>query len=173
MKHIQTKNNKAGMTLIELVIYFSLLAVLSAVVVSSIFSLFKSYASIKVGQDMETTAIQVLDRMTRDIHDADSILVNLSSFGIPSSYVTLSMNSSASETIKYYVASTTKIAVDKNGVYLGELSLSTVKIDNFLIRYINGTSTQALKIELGLIGEVRNASTTIYKNFYTTVQLRD
>lgn len=165
------KRNK-GVTLVEIVIYFALLAVVTAVVIDSLFSLFKSYAAIKVGQDMETTAIQVLDRMTRDIHDADSVLVAQSSFGIPTSYVTLSMNPAGTETVRY-IASSSQIAVDKNGVYLGNLSLSTITVDNFNIRYINGTSTQALKIELGLMGQVRNASTTIYKDFYTTVQLRD
>lgn len=165
------KLNK-GMTLLEVVVYFALLATVTAVVIDSIFSLFKSYSSIKAGQDMETSAIQVLDRMTRDIRDADSVVVNQSTFGVPAGYVTLSMNTAGTETIKYS-ASSSKIAVDKNGAYLGNLSLSSVIVDKFNIRYINGTSTQALKIELGLIGSVRHASTTIYKNFYTTVQLRD
>lgn len=167
-----TQKYKKGVTLLEAVVYFSLLAIVSMVVVDSLFSLFRSYSIIRVGQDIETSAIQVLDRMTRDIRDADSVVVGQSSFGIPASYVTLSMNSSGTDLVKYS-ASSSRIVVDKNGVYLGNLSLSTVTVDNFNIRYINGTSTQALKIELGLVGTVRHASTTMYKNFYTTVQLRD
>lgn len=163
---------KKGLTILEVVIYFGLMAVLTVVVMDSLFSLFKSYSAIRAGQDLETTAIQVLDRITRDIHDADSVVVNQSSFNIPAGYVTLAMNAAGTETIKY-VASSTRIAVEKNGVYLGHLSLSTVTVSNFNIKYINGTSTQALKIELGLTAPVRNASTTVYKNFYTTVQLRD
>lgn len=164
--------HKKGVTILEVVIYFSLLVVLSGVVINSLFSLFKSYSTIRVGQDLETTAIQVLDRMTRDIHDASTVVVNESSFGVPLGYVTLAMNAAGSEKVKY-TASSSQIAVDKNGVYLGNISLSTVTVNNFTIRYINGTSTQALKIELGLTGMVRNASSTISKNFYTTVQLRD
>jgi type II secretory pathway pseudopilin PulG len=164
-----------GMTLIEIILYFTLLTILSASVISSLFSLFKSYSQIRVAQDMETTAIQVLDKMTRDIHDAEDVVIAQSSFGIPESYVTLSVPNAlgSSDIVKYY-ATSSQIKVDKNGTYLGDLSLSTADVNSFVIRFINGTSTKALKIELGLQAEVRNSSTTvIYKNFYTTVQLRD
>lgn len=172
MRLLHTPKKNKGLTILEVVMYFGLMAVLTIVVMDSLFSLFKSYASIRAGQDLETTAIQVLDRMTRDIHDADSVVVNQSSFDIPAGYVTLAMNAAGTETIKY-TASSSRIAVEKDGTYLGHLSLATIIVNNFNIKYINGTSTQALKIELGLTAPVRNASTTVYKNFYTTVQLRD
>ncbi len=167
------KQNR-GFTLIETLIYLSLLIVLGAIVINSVFSLFSSYSKIRLTQDMETTAIQVLDKMTRDIHDASGIVDAQSSFGVPSSYVSLSIptGGGGSNTAKYYVAGG-KIKFDKNSEYLGDLSLSSVTVNNFDIDYVNGTSTKALKIELQLQAAVRNSTETLYKTFRTTVQLRD
>src|SRR3989344_5665473 len=163
-----------GFTLVESIVYFSLLVILSIVVINSLFSLFGSYSKIKAMQDMETTAIQVLDRITRDARASNTIIDAQSSFSVPQGYVSLYMlapGGGSMDTVKYY-ASSSAIKIDKNGTYLGDLSLSSVKVNSFLLRYINGTSTRALKIELGLQTSVRHSSSTIYKNFYTTVQLR-
>ncbi len=166
------KQNR-GFTLIETLIYLSLLIVLGAIVINSVFSLFSSYSKIRLTQDMETTAIQVLDKMTRDIHASTAVVDAQSSFNVPNGYVSLSIpNGAGTDTVKYY-ATSSQIKVDKNGVYLGDLSLKSVMVNSFDIDYVNGTSTKALKIELQLQAAVRNSTETLYKTFRTTVQLRD
>lgn len=171
---ILKKDSERGVTLIEIIIYFTLLAIMSGVVINSLFSLFSSYGQIKVIQDMETTAILVLDKLNRDIQSAQSVNIAQSSFGIPESYLTLTVpnTTGGTDTIKYY-ATSSKIKVDKNGAYLGTLSLSSVSVNNFIIRQITSSSTSAFKVELGLQGTARNSTSTIYKNFYTTAQLRE
>lgn len=176
MKQIYKKYSYSkGFTLVESIVYFSLLVILSVVVINSLFSLFGSYSKIKAMQDMETTAIQVLERITRDARAANAIIDAQSSFSVPQGYVSfyiVAPGGGSMDSVKYY-ASSSVIKVDKNAVYLGDLSLSSVQVNSFLLRYINGTSSKALKIELGLQTNVRHSSSTIYKNFYTTVQLRN
>ena len=163
-----------GFTLVETIAYMSLLILISVVVIQSMVSLFSSYSQIRVSQDMETTAIQVLDKISRDVRNATAIVENQSSFNIPESYVTLSVPNTlgGSDTIKYY-ASAGRVHVDRNGSYLGSLSLPSITVNNFELRYINGTSTKAIKVLLGVQSPIRDNPGVVYENFYTTVQMRD
>ena len=168
-KHIYTK----GVSLLETVVYFSMLAVLTLVVIVSLMSLFKSYSVIKLQQDIETSAIQVMDKMTRDIRDARGIRITESSFGVPQGALSLDIYTDpVTDIYKYYVASSS-IHMSKNGVYLGVLTHPNVLVNSFTVYHVNGTSTQAVKIELDLQVTPRYGTSTIHKNFYTTVQLRN
>ena len=175
--HRQKKYNvrNAGLSILELVVYFSMLSVLTVVLISSLMSLFKSYSVIKVQQDIETSAIQVMDKVTRDLRDASEIALAQSSFGVPLGSVAVNIDTeTTTDVYRYYLASTTaSIKLDKNGTYLGDLTQSGVIVNSFTAYYINGTSTQAVKIELNIQGTPRFGTTTISKNFYTTVQLRN
>lgn len=164
---------KKGISILEIIIYFSMLSVLTVVVISSLMSLFKSYSVIKLQQDVETSAIQIIDKIERDVRDADNIVVGQSSFSVPEGSLALTVTQdSVAHVYRYYSASST-LKVSKNGTYLGDLSQPSVRVDSFIVRQIVGTSTTAVKIELGLQATPRYGTSTIYKSFYTTVQLRN
>ncbi len=168
-------HKKRGVSLLETVVYFALLSVLTSVVTTSLISLFKSYSLVKAQQDIETTAIQIFDKISRDIHNANAVVVASSSFGVPQGAVGLSIastTSSTTETYMYYVQNG-DMKVSRNGTYIGDLSVPPVDVNSFTARYINGTNTQAIKLEMILRASPRYSTTTISKNFYTTVQLRD
>lgn len=170
---IRTINFKKGISIIEIIVYFSMLSVLTIVVISSLMSLFKSYNVIKLQQDLETSAIQIIDKLQRDIHDADNIVQGQSSFGVPEGSVALNIvEGAATNVYRYYSASST-LKVSKNGVYIGDLSQPYVFVDNFTLRQIVGTTSSAVKVELRLRVTPRYGTSTVYKNFYTTVQLRN
>lgn len=172
-KRNRYQKTQSGLTILEIVIYFGMLAALTVVVISSLMSLFKSYNVIKLNQNIETSAIQVMDKMTRDIRDADEVAIAQSSFGSPVSAVAVNITTdSITDTYRYYAASST-IKYSKNGVYLGDLTQPGVVVNSFTAHYINGTSTQAIKIELNLQATLRNETSPMSKNFYTTVQLRN
>jgi hypothetical protein len=156
------KNNTRGLTIFEIVIYFSMLSVLTVVVMSSLISLFKSYSVIKLQQDIE-----------RDIHDANDIVLGQSSFSVPEGAIALSITEGASTDIYRYYNSSSTLKVSKNGTFLGNLSQSGVMVDSFIVRQISGTSTSAIKVELVLRATPRYGTSTVYENFYTTVQQRN
>lgn len=171
-KHLQ-KNTKKGLTILEIVIYFSMLSVLTVVVISSLMTLFKSYNAIKLNQNIETSAIQIMDKMTRDIRDADSLALAQSSFATPQGSVALNItNNSVTDVYRYYATSST-VKLSKNGTFIGDLTQAGVIVNSFTLYYINGTSTQAIKIELNLQANPKYGASTISRNFYTTVQLRN
>lgn len=170
-KHIYNK----GVSILETVVYVTMLMMLTTAVMSSLISLFKSYGVVKVQQDIETSAIQILDKLTRDIRDTTGVVLGESAFNVPQGSIALTILRGASHDVyKYYVASGT-LKVSKNAVYLGDLSQSGITVNSFVLRQVTGSSVvdNAIKIELNLQGSLRYGSSTISKNFYTTVQRRN
>lgn len=166
---------KKGITLIESIVYFSLLAILVSVVMTSLISLFKSYSYVQAEQDIEATAIQVFDKLTRDIKNANSVVTASSSFNVPQGAVAVTIASTTAsvvETYRYYWNNYT-VQISRDSTQLGMLSSKTVTVGSFTARHINGTSTQAIKFEMNLTITPHFGTTTISKNFYTTIQLRD
>ena len=170
------KNNTAGFTIVETIIYFTMLSIITVLVIGSIISLFKNYNIIRANQQIENNAVTIIDKLTRDVRSARSVVTAQSSFGIPLGILTLdiasSTNDTASTSVKLYLTGN-KIRYAQNGVDIGNLSTSEVSISNFKIYYIGASSTEALKVELGIDSISHLNSTTTSKNFYTTIQLRE
>lgn len=170
-----TKRNN-GFSLVEIVIYFGLLAVVSVLVIGNIFALFKNYSTVRANQEIEYNAVNILDKLTRDARDAAFINASDSSFSVAQGAVSLniasSTDSTSSTTAKFYLSGG-KIKYMKNGVDFGNLSTNSVTVQNFKIYYITGTSTEAIKVELNLEVTPHLNPTTISKNFYTTILLRE
>jgi type II secretory pathway pseudopilin PulG len=170
---LQKKRLTAGFSLVELIVYFSMLGVITVVVISSIISLFKSYSTVKLEQDIEVSALQVFDKLTRDIRDADEIVTSQSSFGVPEGAIALTKIEDATTNTYVYYSASSSIKLSKNGTYLGDLTQPGVFVNKFTAYEILGTSTHALKLEMNLQATPRYGTSTISKNFYTTVQLRN
>lgn len=172
-----TKNNtNKGFSIVEVIIYFSMLAVISTLVITSIINLFKNYNVIKANQDIEYNAISILDKLTRDARDAESVDIADSSFSVAQGSVSLDIASSTNETVtnsvKFYLENN-KIKYMRDGVYFGNLSTNSVTVSNFKIYYITASSSEAIKVELNLEVTPHLNSSAISKNFYTTIQLRE
>ena len=176
MNKILIKNNNKGFSLVEIIVYFGLLAIISTLVIGNIITLFKNYNIVRANQDIEYNAITILDKLTRDARDARSVNISDSSFSVAQGAVSLNIGSStndtSSSTAKFYL-SNNKVKYMKDGVGFGNLSTDSVTVSNFKIYYINSSSTEAIKVELNLEVTPHLHTATISKNFYTTIQLRE
>ncbi len=174
--HKHTNNKNKGFSIVEVIIYFSMLAIMSTLVITSIINLFKNYNVIKANQYIEYNAISIIDKLTRDTRDAQSIDIVDSSFSVAQGSVSLNIASSTNEavtnSVKFYLENN-KIKYMKDGVYFGNLSTNNVAVSNFKIYYINASSTEAIKVELNLEIIPHLNTLPISKNFYTTIQLRE
>ena len=52
-KNLNKKSNKTGFSIVEIIIYFGLLAVISTLVTTNIISLFKNYNIVRSNQEIE------------------------------------------------------------------------------------------------------------------------
>jgi type II secretory pathway pseudopilin PulG len=176
LKIKNNKNNQSGFSLVEIIIYFGLLAVISTLVTTNIISLFKNYNIVRSNQEIEYNAINILDKLTRDVRDARSVNIGDSSFSVAEGSISLNIasttNDTASNTIRFYL-NNSKIKYMKDGVDVGNISTNAVNISNFRIYYISASSTEAVKVELTIDTIPRLNSSQISKNFYTTILLRE
>lgn len=164
-------NMKKGFSLIEMLIYIGLMVLLLGVIVSTMLSITKSYKQASYTRLVESTGLNVLDRLTREIKNADSINVAQSSFGSNPGRITLNGTDSlgVAYTTEFYVESNV-LKIKENGVFSGQITPTSTPVSSFVLRYIDTPTNDAVKIEMTL-----QAGTSTYlrsDNFYGTASLR-
>lgn len=165
MKSFSIKNNE-GYSLVEMVIYIALLAILMIVVVHAVLSIITSYRNIKAVRDLESTAILSMDRMTRTIRNGTRIDMANSTFGANPGILTIDTGTT---TDKFYVSGG-ELQLDENGAYLGRLSLGDTTIKNLIFRLISTSTSEAVKIELEITSGTGSFSQDF--KFYDTAIVR-
>ncbi len=161
-------HKKKGSSILELLIYVTILSVFMLVMSQMVVTILRTYNSVKLAKDIESAGLSALERMTRDIHNATSINTSVSTFGTNPGILQLNQNASTT-VVKFYVATST-LRLNENGLYVGPLTPSGVTVSNLVFRQITTSNTKAVKIEFQVRGNFANASIT--KNFYTTAGLR-
>lgn len=157
-----------GFSLIETVIYVSLLAIILVVLINTIFTMNRLYRYLNLSRHIQTSAITALDRMVRDIRDAESVNVGASTLGTSPGVLTLNTTTSSNnpQTFQFFVSNGVLI-VKQDEVDIGPLTLSDVVVDNLIFRHIVTGVSKAVKIEMTLKAGTSTA------NFYATAVLRD
>lgn len=166
-------NSEKAMTLIETLVYMSLLIILLAAIINSILVLTTHYRAVRSTREIEDTGIAILDRMTRDIRSADDVLTDSSVFNVSPgtlSIISRDVTSGLSTTTVFYV-SNGRFVVSENGVFLGPLSKAGVQIVGFTVRLVDTANADAIKIELSMQSD-QAAPYIVSKNFYSTVVMR-
>lgn len=154
------------MSLLELLIYMSVLLILTIAIVASTMSLSTVFARNKSARVLTDAAAIVAERLTRDIRDADSVNLLLSTLNATSSVLVLE---NGATTTTYSIVEG-NIVIDVEGVALGALTPDEVLVNKFsAVRYA-GTDSEAVRVTMSLSVVGRYASTT--EIFYSTGVLR-
>lgn len=172
MTQQQTQNrygfHNAGFTLVEMVMYVSILVIVLMTVILAIVGVMRVYtftqAQTRIGRAAEIT----LARMTREIRFADSANTVTSSFGTHPGVLALT-SSSPTRTTKFYLDNGV-MKFDEDGVYAGNLTLEKVFVSSFIVRHIQVDSSDAVRIELTLDAAGRTGTTS--ETFYATAVMR-
>lgn len=161
----------AGFSLIEVLVYVFILALILGVVTSSLFSVAKSYRAMKSTSSIDVTAQTVLERMTREIRDARSVSDADSIFNSSPGRISLitTDNVGVPLQIDFYLNNQT-LFVEEGGVEIGPLSASSARVSNLVFRKISTGESEALKIEMTV--ESGQGDSFRSKNFYSSVVLR-
>lgn len=162
-----------GFTLIEILIYVSMLVIVSVFVINTILIMTKSFGSIKTTRIINTSSEVAMERMIGEIRLADSIDVNLSDFDShPGKLIlnTIDPFTEAVTTIEFSISGNT-LQVKKGASSAVPLTAYDVRVNNLIFkRLINSTVSEAIKIELELeSGKGNNIKSS---KFYSTVVLR-
>ena len=157
---------KKGYSLVEFVIYITIIAIIAFTVTSTLLSFSKSYRTILALRYSEFSGTTAMERLTRDLRMAVSVDTLNSTLG--SSPGVLTIVSSATTT-KFYVQNGV-LKVNINGLYFGPLTLSNVTVTNLVFNLLNNGTSEAIKVDMSLqstVGPVvRN------KTYHSTIVLK-
>ena len=162
---------KRGFTVIEILIYLAMLAMLLGVLITILFGIVNTYQKIEVERDLQVNGAVVMERMLREIRGA--VAVDTVNSVLDSSPGVLSLDSLDSVgdpvDIEFSIVSGA-ISLSRGGVVIGDLTTDDIAIDSFIVRHIDGTNSDGVKIELTLTSSNGDFSDT--QNFYITGLLR-
>ena len=165
------KNNfSKGYSLIELVIYISLFAVISVVVIQALLYSMKTYSSARAYRTIQRNSETFLNRLTNEVRQASSISATGNTFGSSPGVLSLrgldNVGSPYTATVSVS-GSIPQIAIGSNTT---NLSSSEVAISELIFWKITTANSNAVKIKSTF---TTTRAPFITKSFYTTVVLRD
>ncbi|MDO8482863.1 MAG: hypothetical protein Q7S86_03535 [bacterium] len=167
-----TLNPRQGFSLVETIIYTGLLALILFAVTNMMLLMSHSYNYLKLSRHIHVSAVTALDRMVRDIRNAQSVDTGQSTLGTSPGVLTLNTStvSGTPQTVQFYVSGG-GIRVKQDGVDVGPVTLPDVALTNLVFRQISTGISSAVKIELTLQAGVGPSARSA--NFYATAILRD
>jgi prepilin-type N-terminal cleavage/methylation domain-containing protein len=157
---------RRGFTLIEILVYMAVLCIAVVAMITT----FLSYRTVLLRNEVERAvshnAQVVLERLTRDIHEATSVDTSISG--------QITLETAGSATTSVYTLSGDTITLMVNGKNLGNLTEDDVSVTAFThTAYQNVTGeipTTLVRVALSL--ESVNAVATTIKTYYTSAVLR-
>ncbi|MES3005076.1 MAG: type II secretion system protein [Patescibacteria group bacterium] len=161
------KNSKTrGYSLVEMIIYVTILSIVSVVLVNTLLSFTGSYKQLQALRAVDRSAMDVMEKFSRSIRSSTSIDIGGSSFGAnPGVLVLVETDGLVSTTTRFYLENQV-VKMDVNGVYYGPLSLGVADVTSLVFRKTDSDSTSAIKIEMTVSANI--GGVTKQKNFFLT-----
>lgn len=160
-----------GFSLVEMLIYLSILVLMLAVIMSTIVSIIRSDRIIKVSRSIEDSATVSIERLTRETRQAKNINVGLSILDSnPGNLVLEGTDASGNpRTVEFYL-SEGRLLLKENGVDAGALTETDARISNLIFRLFTGPNAKGIKTEM----TIESGTSASYRsgNFYSSALLR-
>ncbi len=165
------RNLICGYSIIEILVYLAIFTALSIVVINSFIVILSSFNTTNMNRKLLESGSVVMERMSREIRQANSVDIAGSSFG--SSPGVLQLNSTDESNngivIKFAVVDQA-LNLYQDGNLLGNLLGQNVSITSLIFRKISTTNSEAAKIEMTL--QYSKGQMIKSVNFYDTIVLR-
>jgi type II secretory pathway pseudopilin PulG len=150
-----------GFSLLEMIIYISLITVIFLLIVNTMLSFTSSYRQLAANRLLEHTAINILERLSRDIRNAQAITIN------SSNDITVTQSSgTVSTTTRIYLQSGNML-MDINGTYFGPLSVNGTQVTSLTFTLATSSGSSAVKIDMTAQGT--SGTVTRVKSFHSTI----
>ncbi|MDO8564682.1 MAG: hypothetical protein Q7R88_01675 [bacterium] len=151
--------------------YVIILSLCLVVVAQTIIISIRSYGALRAKQVLETDAAIALERITREVRDAESVALGGSVLGSHPGVLVLNSTTldGAPRTVEFLIVNGL-LTLKENGVSVGALTGESA-IRTLIFRRIATARSEGVKVELTLQEGVGVASST--ESFYATAVLRD
>lgn len=173
-KILQSKKYlKRGVTLVETLVATIIFTILIFVIIFSLVSIYKFERHVRNLRNVESSALVVFERITREIKSAVAIDNTQTSYDIELGTLGLTVPNSGggTKTLEFFV-SNGEMHLEENNVDKGQLTLdsSNTDVTRFYLVPISVGGIKGVRIELTI-----ESGTGLYaksKNFYTTAVVR-
>lgn len=163
-------NKKEGFTLLEVLIYTAVLAMLLIIVSKSLIVVISTYRAFDARRDIQDSAISSIERITREIRNAGSVSTSGSAFGSNPGSLVISVNEEGTPVTREFSISNGRLHLYEDGNDLGPLTSADVEVQNLIFYHLTTENSELVKIELGLVaGEGKNQ---VNKSFFFSTVLR-
>jgi len=165
-------SKQKGESLIETLIYASILTIMAIAVTQSLLMMMKSYGNIKLHRSMNISVSDAMERITREIRLADSVDIAGSALGTsPGKIKVNTVDDLGSATTKEFFLSGTGVYAKEGASTPEALTSSSTEITSLIFRRITaGEVSESVKINLTARVKVGNLEKT--ENFYNTAIMR-
>ncbi len=160
---INIRNNK-GFSLVEMLIYVTLLATILLLVINTVLSFSSSYRQLAALRAAEHSGIDAMERITRDIRQASS-----ADTSIAGALTLVATSNSVSTTTRFYVQNNV-LNVDINGTYYGPLTTSNASVTNITFTLLTNSTSKAVKVDMTVQGI--SGTVTKTKTYHSTIVLK-
>ncbi len=172
MTLIKSKNQKSpswqraqgGYTLIELVFYVTLFAILSLAVINSLITMTKAFKETAIQIELAQGG-DIMEKISREVRKASEI----NTISANSLLLNTKDDEGADKTVEFLL-SDSNVQFIENSIVTGNLNASGVIVTDLAFGQISTTEGSAVKINLTIRSNKDTLNRTI--NFYNTVVLR-
>lgn len=167
----QTNKANKGFSLLEMLVYIAILVLMLGIIMEITISVVRSHKAIKASKNVENSAMSSLERITREIRQADSVNTLSSIFdSSPGKLVLLGTDAFGNpRTVEFYLDSGS-VLLKENGADLGSLSQPEAEVNSLIFHLFSNPLSSGVRVEI----EVESGTSTHYKseNFYSSATLR-
>lgn len=172
---IKNKKNKiknkhlSGFSLVEILIYAAIFTMVSVLVINSFITVSATFSTIRTNRDLMHSGLNVTERMSREVHRANSIDLINSNLSNGILYLS-SLDEFLNPVVIGFVYENNLLNFYRDGVVVGNLLSGSVILDNLVFRRINTTKGEAIKVEMTLRDTKSKKNKAV--NFYDTFILK-
>lgn len=154
-------SSKKGLTIVELVIYATLLLLVMFIVVNVVFSITGSHRKIMLERLLEYNGVVLMDKLARDIRNADSVNLGLSVFNQNSGVLVLnSNNNGVNYSVKFDLLNGILRFFDENN-QISNISSDSVSINSLIFNHFSNSNSDGVKIDIEIQADYGNESKKI------------
>lgn len=146
-----------GFSLVEMIVYVTLLTMLVAVVIGILISVINSFRNIEATLDIQRNASNAMDRIVREIQGANDVNAGASLFDVQNGSLSLT----TAGVVRTINLSGGEIILSEDGAEIGALTGSDVSVDGLVFSHTPGAVSDLVRIQMTVSSGDQN---TIFYN---------
>ncbi|MDO8728803.1 MAG: prepilin-type N-terminal cleavage/methylation domain-containing protein [bacterium] len=171
MTKILHNSKVRGFSLVEMLIYIAILVLMLAVIMNVVVSIIRSGRIVKSLKNVENSATVSIERLVRELRQAESINVSLSILNENPGRLLLEGidDMGTPRTVEFYLFED-RILFKENGIDIGALTQMDAQVSNLTFYRFFGPNSEGIRTEM----TIESGTSTHYRSekFYSSALLR-